>query len=115
MVKSENEPTKLQCDQTEPPSKEDQQTKSQRQYRRYLLFVSLGLIFCCSSYGGATIWGWLDDPTSYTPAEAIFTLVLVGSGYSVSLLAVLKRRQVLVAIRQRHRRPPSPTNTGHQS
>lgn len=97
------------------PQEDDQQVRDQRQYARYLLYVSVGLIFCCSSYGGATIWGWLDDPTSYTPAEAIFTLVLVGSGYSVSLLAAFKRRQVLAAIRQRRRRPPPPTDTEHQS
>lgn len=86
---------------TEEPQPEAEATISQEKYARYLKYLSLGLIACCTVYGGATIWGWLDDNTTYTVAEAIFTTVLVGLGYFVSIVAIFKRRAVLKATAQR--------------
>lgn len=85
-------------DSTDPQA---EATISQEKYARYLNYLSLGLIACCTLYGGATIWGWLDDNTTYTGAEAIFTTVLVGLGYFVSIVAIFKRRAVLKATAQR--------------
>ena len=86
---------------TEEPQPEAEATVSQEKYARYLNYLSLGLIGCCTLYGGATIWGWLDDNTTYTVAEAIFTAVLVGLGYFVSIVAIFKRRAVLKDMAQR--------------
>lgn len=92
-------------DSTEPQL-EAEATVSQEKYARYLNYLSLGLIGCCTVYGGATIWGWLDDNTTYTLAEAIFTAILVGLGYFVSIIAIFKRRAVLKVTAQRKASAP---------
>ena len=88
------------ADSTEPQA-EAEVTISQEKYANYLKYLSLALIVCCTVYAGATIWGWLDDNTTYTVAEAIFTAVLVGLGYFVSIVAIFKRRAVSKDMAQR--------------